>query len=166
MPLQNLEELAQQMIPFPVMSDLNYWMSQYALWEAMTQNDSLGDTSAVLTAFKEIAENSRFAFLTQIESQLAHGHTDSAQLLLDSYGIDSLANTATDTSGVHMADDTAANLIVGNYPVLPTIYPLLRQYSYWRRQCAGRGIEFALPGKQRRCCIQSACTLRYDQRYA
>ncbi len=101
------------------------WTAQNKLWEAIVQNDTLGDSSAVLTAFKAMASGSRYALLTQVENLIATGDLLGAQSILTGSSIDDNANTNVDTlTGVVMADSTDASVdsIINNYRAFYGMY--------------------------------------------
>jgi uncharacterized protein YjdB len=110
------EYAAQQAIPYPYNSVASNWMGQFALWNSMQVDTTITDSSTVLHVFDSIAESgSRYAYLTDIATQIELGNFDSATTMLG-YNIDSMANTDTDVvTGVRMADNTDADNIVINY---------------------------------------------------
>ena len=121
-PVMPLHKMAQKQDTFETNTGNHHWMSQFSLWENLCKDDSLVDSTGILDMFKAFAQNSRYKHLTDIENQLAYGHIDSAQSLLNQ-PTDSMANTQTDsTTGVQMADDVTANDVVGGYQQFYQLY--------------------------------------------
>ena len=106
------------------------WNGQFNLWEAMLNDSTLADSSTVLSTFYTMTPSSRYALFTTIESLLSSGDASSAQLLLDTYGIDDLADTATDPTGVVMADSVETDTIVANYRSYYQMYIHFLQGSF------------------------------------
>lgn len=91
------------------------WIAQMNTWEAMLADSTLADSSAALTEFAALAGNSRYAWLTTIDTTLGGGDTATAAALLGA-GIDDYTNTYADRATlVTMADGKEADDIVGNY---------------------------------------------------
>ncbi len=98
------------------------WMSQYELWRTLMWDTVLIDSSAAIAQFAAMAQNSRYAYLTNLETQVADGNVDSAMALL-ALDIDSMANTDTDAvTGVRMADSITTDNIVVNYQDFYRLY--------------------------------------------
>ena len=102
------EDMVRQNIVYITNVMPTKWINQFELWKTLQTDTTLVDSSAALMQFATMAANSRYAYLTNIETQLAYGNIDSAMTML-TYDIDSMANTDTDAvTGVRMADSTAA----------------------------------------------------------
>jgi len=115
--------VAQNNIPYSQWAVQHSWNAQFVLWEALLQDSAMADTSAILASFMAMARNSRFALFTQIDSDLSIYDTSDAQLILDNFSVDSMANAQYDTTtGAQMADDTTADAIVVNYRTYYQMY--------------------------------------------
>ena len=118
-----LGKMARKLDTFNNNTNEHFWMSQFNLWEATTKDPTLADTAGVISAFKNLCTNSRFGFLTGIDSLVANGQPDSAMNWLNNIGLDSMVNTATDTTtGVQMADDPTADTVVQCYRTYYNLY--------------------------------------------
>ena len=99
----------------PVDMTTSNWTSQMITFQAMQADTTMPDTSALLNAFEQMGQNSRYGWLTAIEDNLANEQYDKARAQL-AQDIDALATTATDpVTGVIMADGTDADAVVSNY---------------------------------------------------
>lgn len=115
--------VAQNNIPYSYWTTPHSWNAQFTLWEAMLRDTAIADTSALLTSFKNMARNSRYALFTQIDSFLAVSDTADAQNILNNFSVDSMANAQNDPyTGAQMADDTTADNMVVNYRNYYQIY--------------------------------------------
>ena len=98
------------------------WVAQKNLYDAMHDDSSLVDSSAILHEFDSVALNSRYAWLSNIAIDLNTGNISGAQSLLG-YGIDALNNSYADNNtGIKLADNSNADVVVNNYKVFYNIY--------------------------------------------
>ena len=110
------EDFATRIITYPA-GDYMGWMGQMEDWQTAILDSGLIDSSVVMDSFYTHAANSRFAYLTALESVLAMGDTTTADSLfanplspLAPYG--SYYDSATNVS---IWDDSTANYLVNNY---------------------------------------------------
>jgi hypothetical protein len=116
------QQITQEQILYPGDVIPNNWIGQFAIWQNIVADTTLLDSSTVLAVFASLAQNSRFAYLTDMETQLAEGNFDSVETML-TFPIDSMANTSTDSvSQVKMADGPGADFIVQNYQQFYSLY--------------------------------------------
>ncbi|GAA4461728.1 hypothetical protein GCM10023093_06900 [Nemorincola caseinilytica] len=100
------------------------WMSQMHTWKAIANNDGT-NMSAELYAFKQMAENSRYKYLTDIESDIASGNYEHAKQLL-AQPLNYMTSDARDAETNVVLADKAGDNIVSNYK---QYYDLLIRYS-------------------------------------
>lgn len=116
------EDVAQNQVPYTYGAVPHRWISQFELWRAIYMDSSLTDSSAVVAKFDSMTVVSRYAYLADIERDLALGDFASVTVKLG-YDIDSMANTSFDSvSGVEITDGTGANYIVQNYQQFYGLY--------------------------------------------
>jgi hypothetical protein len=116
------EQMAQQEVPYDYDILPSNWIGQFKLWNALLADSSMVDSSGVFYVFDSLAQNSRYAYLTDIETQIAEGNFDSAITMMG-YNIDSMTNTNMDSvTQVRMADGVAADYIVENYLNFYSLY--------------------------------------------
>jgi hypothetical protein len=89
------------------------WIGQYFLWQTLQTDSSLAAASPVLSQFQSMAASSRFAYMSNIETDIANRDFTSALSLL------STCPTAMPqydpVTGVIVADSIGATHIVANY---------------------------------------------------
>lgn len=116
------EDIAQDHVAYPYAAVPHKWIAQYELWKAILLDSTIIDSSAVMAAFASMGAVSRYAYLADIEYDLAQGDFASATIKLG-FDIDSMANTSYDSvTGVEMTDGTGANYIVENYQQFYGLY--------------------------------------------
>ena len=119
------EDVAENVIPYGQNNAISQWMAQYALWQALSADSTLADSSAILQEFRTNAANSRFGYLTNIENDLASGDLSDAQSLLDiAFAGELYANPSIDLStGVVIADSSGGpDSVVNNYLNFYNVY--------------------------------------------
>jgi len=123
------QQITQQQILYPNNVIPNNWIGQFATWQNIVADTTILDSSTVLSVFASLAENSRYAYLTNLDAAVATGDFHDAWTMLG-YNIDSMANTSVDSvSQVRMADNLASDFIVQNYQ---QFYELYMKYAEHR----------------------------------
>ncbi len=99
------------------------WITQMSVYRAIRGDSTLLDSSAVLTAFFDMAQyRSRYKWLSDIEDSLNGGDFTGASTLM-AEGMDATADTMTDsTTGATMEDGTSADGVVTNYLTFYGLY--------------------------------------------
>jgi len=124
--IRDAKRVARQQIEYANNIIANNWIAQYELWKSIKADTSLIDSSAVIAKFATMAVNSRYKYLTDLDSMITIGDFADATVALG-YNIDSMANTSIDTTqGVQMADNIGADNIVENYQ---NFYALFMKYA-------------------------------------
>jgi hypothetical protein len=107
--------MVRQDIVYATDSISKSWIGQFELWKTMLADTTLQDSSSVLHVFDSMAAKSRYAYITDMATQISLGNFDSVTIMLG-YNIDSMANIDTDAAtGARLADNIGADNIVLNY---------------------------------------------------
>ena len=112
---RHYEHIAKNSTVYYADEKIDEWMAQMKLWKTLQLQPYLEDSSTVLQKFDSMATSSRYAYLTGIEDDIVNGNLSSAAAEISAYTDSKATKTADAASGVHIADDTAANYIVHNY---------------------------------------------------
>jgi hypothetical protein len=98
----------------------NQWMAEFALWQMGLMDSTLKDSSADYASFANIAANSRFAWLSNIEQALGNADVVTAQTLLNN-PVAAMGRVVVNNNVV-LTDYTEANYVVNNYVNYYTCY--------------------------------------------
>lgn len=98
----------------------NQWMAQMALYELCTLDPEMRDSISTLDSFMVAAANSRFAWLTNIETALANGNNSQAQALLNN-PVQAMGRVVI-SPDVIITDYTEANNVVNHYKDYYAVY--------------------------------------------
>jgi len=119
----HLKQIVKNEVEYQQNPPANAWIGQFTVWQMLNRYPDEFAGDATLDAFKEMAATSRFKLFTDMENLLSEGEYEAAQELMDTYGIEDLTRSDTDTvTGVIMADNPAANKIVANYRAFYRLY--------------------------------------------
>ncbi len=101
------------------------WIAQKALWDALKDDTTATDSSAVLQSFWNMGQSSRYQYLNSINSNIVQMNYGLAHAQLAA-PLDTLATSDSDAvTGAIMADDVDADNVVYNYK---KYYELLLRY--------------------------------------
>ncbi len=125
--VQQHEAVAADSLGLGTVDPLGAWMSQFGLWQELQTDSEMVDSSAMLLDFDSLATHSRFAYLTRIENNLAHGHYSAAQCLLNNTSLQTATGTTYGTTGAVVEDSSAADSIVYTYLSFYHLYKMYMQ---------------------------------------
>lgn len=100
---------------------VNSWMAQYSLYRMGMMDSLLRDSIPALNTFMTAATNSRYAWLSELETALVSGNQVQAQSLFNN-PVPAMGRVPVGNSSVVVNDVSDADYIVGNYLTYFDIY--------------------------------------------
>ena len=116
------ENIATNNVAYESATDQRGWMGQYTAWQSVICDSDLVDSSAVMGSFCNLAQGSRYAYLTGLENMLALGDMNGAAQVMATPPSAPQNNAYDNNTGAQITDNQGADNIVDRYLAFYSIY--------------------------------------------